>query len=152
MPRNVMLGAVQGFRRVQIKLATVKRIVAQSSIESNVHALDEEANYQAREFERKRHIKSRHRISELHELRESKALVLKQFCTTIGFVFLFLSQVTFDATKWNAAEPFRALATLVVPGQQDSVIDISASVCPQKLRLLDGGTAPGEQGNIVIRI
>lgn len=48
-------------------------------------------------------------------------------------------KVTFDATRWSITEPFRALATLVVPGQEDSVIDLSATVCTQKLKLLDGG-------------
>lgn len=48
-------------------------------------------------------------------------------------------KVTFDATRWRITEPFRALATLVVPGQEDSVIDLSATVCTQKLKLLDGG-------------
>lgn len=48
-------------------------------------------------------------------------------------------KVTFDATRWSITEPFRALATLVVPGQEDSVIDLSATVCTQKLKLFDGG-------------
>lgn len=48
------------------------------------------------------------------------------------------SQVAFDATRWSTTEPFRALANLVVPGQEDSVIDLSAVVCKQKLKLLDG--------------
>lgn len=48
-------------------------------------------------------------------------------------------KVAFDATRWSITEPFRALATLVVPGQEDSVIDLSATVCTQKLKLLDGG-------------
>lgn len=48
-------------------------------------------------------------------------------------------KVTFDATRWSITEPFRALATLVVPGQEDSVIDLSATVCTQKLKLLDAG-------------
>lgn len=46
-------------------------------------------------------------------------------------------QVVFDATRWSAAEPFRALATLHVPGQPEGVIDLSAAVCSQKLRVLE---------------
>eukprot|EP00903_Cladosiphon_okamuranus_P009303 g8875.t1 len=54
-------------------------------------------------------------------------------------------EVTFDATRWSITEPFRALATLVVPGQEDSVIDLSATVCTQKLKLLDGVTASASE-------
>lgn len=48
-------------------------------------------------------------------------------------------QVIFDAKRWSANEPFRALATVIVPGQHETVIDVSATVCVQKLRLLESG-------------
>lgn len=47
--------------------------------------------------------------------------------------------MAFDAKRWSTNEPFRTLATVIIPGQQETVIDISATVCTQKLRLLDAG-------------
>lgn len=60
----------------------------------------------------------------------------------VRFAILIENQVTFDATRWSTTEPFRTLATITVPGQQDSIIDISATVCTQKLKLVDKGRFP----------